>query len=347
MPVSIALATYNGEKYLPFQLESIAGQTLLPAELIVSDDGSTDRTMEIVREFAASAPFPVRILQPGDNRLGFRDNFMRATQLCSADLIAFCDQDDIWDREKLAIVTRAFDDRDVLLAYHNALLINAANKRVSHLYHGTPRGRRYPPLSRHPWLVVPGFLQVFRRELLDFSVLHANSRDVYWPDATLPHDRWFFLLASVLGTVVYINKPLAHYRQHTGNVFGAYFDRRARFDQIFGAERFIRAASETAKNRIETFKQVEASAWTEIEPRARKGVEYYEGLQRLLESRAAIYSSPSYPARMRALFALLRDGGYSRSRGSARFTGWDLLMDVYLAATLGPRLRRLLPDERQ
>jgi hypothetical protein len=130
-------------------------------------------------------------------------------------------------------------------------------------------------------------------------------------------------------------------------VFGAYFDRRARFDQIFGAERFIRAASLTAKNRTETFERVEAMVWAELKPRARQGVVFYEALKQQLDARSAIYSSPSYSARMRALFALLRDGGYSRSRGSARFTGWDLLMDVYLAATLGPRLRRLLPEERQ
>lgn len=64
--VSVALATYNGERFLREQLDSLAEQTLLPAELVVSDDGSTDRTVAIVREFAGRAPFPVKLLKRGD-----------------------------------------------------------------------------------------------------------------------------------------------------------------------------------------------------------------------------------------------------------------------------------------
>jgi len=101
--VSIALATFNGEKYLVPQLESLAGQSQLPAELIISDDCSVDRTLEIARDFAGRAPFPVRILR-NERRIGFRANFMRAVEHCGSDLVAFCDQDDIWEPEKLAVM---------------------------------------------------------------------------------------------------------------------------------------------------------------------------------------------------------------------------------------------------
>src|SRR4051812_16300560 len=100
--ISIALATYNGEKYLSAQLESLALQTRLPAELVVCDDCSTDRTIDIIDEFIARAPFPVRVAR-NESRLGFVNNFMRAAQGCRADLIAFCDQDDIWEPNKLAV----------------------------------------------------------------------------------------------------------------------------------------------------------------------------------------------------------------------------------------------------
>src|SRR6476620_5065531 len=119
--ISIALATYNGEKYLPAQLQSLARQTRLPTELVVFDDCSTDRTIDIINDFVSRAPFPVRVAR-NESRLGFVNNFMRAAQACQADLVAFCDQDDVWEPHKLAVMEPVFDDPDVLLAYHNATL---------------------------------------------------------------------------------------------------------------------------------------------------------------------------------------------------------------------------------
>ena len=98
--ISVAMCTYNGEKYLREQLESIALQTRLPAELVICDDRSTDSTSEIIRNFADSAPFPVRFnLNPvnlGGATKGITKNFEQASRLCTGDLIAFCDQDDVW-----------------------------------------------------------------------------------------------------------------------------------------------------------------------------------------------------------------------------------------------------------
>ncbi len=93
--ISIALCTYNGEQFLGRQLASIQQQTRAPDELVVCDDCSTDRTLEILQEFAASAAFPVRITRNEQN-LGFVANFERAIRLCLGDLVALCDQDDIW-----------------------------------------------------------------------------------------------------------------------------------------------------------------------------------------------------------------------------------------------------------
>ena len=89
--VSIALATWNGARFLRDQLASYECQTILPTELVVSDDGSTDRTLEILAEFARSATFPVR----SGERLAFVDNFFRAANACTSQFIAFSDQDDV------------------------------------------------------------------------------------------------------------------------------------------------------------------------------------------------------------------------------------------------------------
>ena len=339
--VSIALATFNGEKHLAPQLQSLARQTQLPTELIISDDCSNDRTVEIARSFAGSAPFPVRIIC-NESRLGYRDNFMHAVEHCGSELIAYCDQDDIWEPQKLAVVARVFEDPDVLLAYHNATLIDADGNTIGRLYKGGAGVVTFPPLTRHPWLAVPGFTQVFRRELTRFSFVHPATTDVDWPGERLAHDRWYYFLASVLGCIAFVGQPLARYRQHEENVFGVYTDRRTHFDRLMRGERFIRTAAITAENRSNLLKQIQNLLPAEWHERSLKGIAYYDALQQRLHDRTAVYASPSYWARLKALYALFRQGAYGRAYGSARFSLADLLMDTYLAVPLGPNLRRVL-----
>src|ERR1700728_1787253 len=120
--ISVAMATFNGEKYIREQLDSIAGQTLLPFELVITDDGSTDATLGIVENFASVAPFPVKIHR-NESRLGYANNFIRAASLCQGELIAFCDQDDIWMTEKFSVCSEFFRDSEVVLAAHSAVTI--------------------------------------------------------------------------------------------------------------------------------------------------------------------------------------------------------------------------------
>src|SRR5688500_18132345 len=102
LSLSVALASYNGERYIGEQLDTIAQQTRLPNELIISDDASTDSTWSIVRDFAERAPFPVRLLQ--HERFGSARNFEIAIQACRGDVIFLCDQDDIWYPNKIETI---------------------------------------------------------------------------------------------------------------------------------------------------------------------------------------------------------------------------------------------------
>jgi len=99
--VSIAMATYNGGQFLQEQLGSILLQSRMPDEVVISDDGSDDDTLEI-------ADFRVVVLR-GQGRLGFSRNFERAISQCSGDVVFFCDQDDRWFPDKIAAVLGAFD----------------------------------------------------------------------------------------------------------------------------------------------------------------------------------------------------------------------------------------------
>src|SRR5215510_13144854 len=99
--ISIAMCTHNGAPYLAEQLNSILAQTRLPDEVVVCDDCSSDNSRAILESFASKAPFLVS-LQFNEQRLGSTKNFEKTIELCQGDVIALCDQDDVWSIEKLA-----------------------------------------------------------------------------------------------------------------------------------------------------------------------------------------------------------------------------------------------------
>jgi glycosyltransferase involved in cell wall biosynthesis len=125
--IAIAVATYNGERFLEQQLRTLSEQVKLPDEVVVCDDASTDRTPEILAQFARRAPFPVRLVI-NDQRLGWRENFLKPASLCTSDYIAFCDQDDVCLPDKLSVVSRYLDrDRCILLQHGYRLIDDDGN----------------------------------------------------------------------------------------------------------------------------------------------------------------------------------------------------------------------------
>ena len=108
MNISVAMCTFNGERYLSEQLESIATQTLQPSELIICDDCSSDATDQIVKAFTSKVSFPVKFVRNQAN-IGCTKNFEQAIQLCTGDFIALSDQDDIWYPNKLGTLYSALE----------------------------------------------------------------------------------------------------------------------------------------------------------------------------------------------------------------------------------------------
>lgn len=215
--VSVALATYNGAKYIDAQLNSLASQTLLPAELVVSDDGSSDDTLAIVRNFSLRAPFPVRIVDKRE-RLGFGDNFLFAVGQCQYDLIALCDQDDVWLPDKLRLGVWRLVADDSLMSLHRLTLTDASLAPIDIWDQGITADRTYEPLELYPWSGW-GNTMVFRRSL---ATLVPPSQRPRQPEANRPltHDIWLYILAAGLGRVSHIVEPLILYRQHGGNALG-------------------------------------------------------------------------------------------------------------------------------
>lgn len=214
--LSIAMCTFNGARFLPEQLASIEGQDRQPDELVVCDDGSTDATVSLLQAFASSATFPVRVLV-NETNLGAVKNFEHAISLCAGDLIALCDQDDVWHSNKLAKSEAALlGSDDVGLVFSDAEVASQALDPL-HYRISSPagldasakrkiaRGRAVEVLARAN--VATGATMVFR----------SRFRGLLLPipsDGERIHDGWIALLIASVARVVYLDEPLMLYRQH-------------------------------------------------------------------------------------------------------------------------------------
>jgi glycosyltransferase involved in cell wall biosynthesis len=342
--VSIAMATFNGAKHIAEQLESLASQTHRPAELVVTDDGSEDDTLRLLADFKDKSPFPVRIRR-NETRLGYRRNFMLAAGLCRSDLIAFCDQDDIWRPDKLEQCKPPFLVDDVMLAFHNASVFSE-NGHLGYLSDGAPEPR-CDRAFMSPWEYPLGFTQVFRRRLLDFAAEWERSADFNNVAEREAHDQWFFFLASVLGKVVYLPQPLVQYRQHGSNTCGwapqskiaGLRDRMAlgpyyQVSRPRGAEARLRFLTSQKEN-------LAAASASQIE----RAIAFYTKLDRDMRSRRPVYGAGNLENRLTSVIRLLWHGSYaSKAQGGFGMRGLikDLLVGVPISGLL---LRRAMEDK--
>lgn len=219
LSASVALCTYNGAAFLEQQLATIAQQTRLPMDLVVGDDGSSDATIAIVERFTRQAPFAVRLVRHPAH-MGYRANFMATAAACAGDIVFFSDQDDIWCDTKIARMMQCFADHpDVLLAYHDAMLVDAQGQGTGRLFDAAAQRALLAQTPLAPWHYTLGFTQAFRRELLAYQPLWPASRD-HMSDAVMAHDQWFIFLAAALGRVAFVEEPLVLHRQHGANTYG-------------------------------------------------------------------------------------------------------------------------------
>jgi glycosyltransferase involved in cell wall biosynthesis len=211
--ISVALCTCNGEAYLPMQLASIAAQTLLPFELVISDDASTDGTPVLLAEFAKSVPFPVRIHR-NPRRLGVTANFQQVMRACRGEVLVLCDQDDWWLPHKLVTLLRPFDARsDLALVFSDADLVDQDGAPLGRTLwdHLGFNGQRHRQLRRDPLGALLrcnpayGLTMALRRSYLD-RVLPIPP---HWS-----HDSWPAMVLAATASVALVGQPLVCYRQH-------------------------------------------------------------------------------------------------------------------------------------
>ena len=301
------MATYNGDLWVGEQLRSIALQTRLPDELIVSDDGSTDRTVEIVEEFSSSAPFPVRLVS-GPSR-GLAENFWAASSICSSDLIAWSDQDDWWYPQKLQVSERTLLKFEAAMVSHSAIVVDEQLNPLRRRYPNYRSTRILGPLDGDPWHVLPGFAILLRREILSTIDWKNRSRS-HQTGNPGNHDHTLSVVSFASAKRVEISEPLALYRQHSRNSSGAPPMEGVRESLQIGLNQY-RALADFAREYQRFVMTCGASSQSVIS--------YYDALASRCDRRADIYASVGFLQGMRRLNSALFAGVYgSRNRGRFR-----------------------------
>ncbi|MDY4761097.1 glycosyltransferase family 2 protein [Streptococcus thoraltensis] len=216
MKVNILLSTYNGEKYLSEQIESIQAQTFKDWNLLIRDDGSKDSTTSIIREIAEEDD-RIRFINDGQNEnYGVIKSFYHLVKFEKADYYFFSDQDDVWLPEKLEITLQRGQKENPdkpLLVYTD---LRVVNENLEILQESMIKAQSHHAntelVQELTENTVTGGTMMINKALADKWQVYENL---------LMHDWYLALLAASLGKLVYIDQPTQLYRQHEANVLGA------------------------------------------------------------------------------------------------------------------------------
>ncbi len=218
--ISVAMCTYNGERYLREQLESIAAQSLRPTEIVICDDGSDDSTLSIAGEFARAVDFDVKIVR-NDVNLGVAKNFEKAIGQCGGELIALADQDDLWYPNKLErLSARMAENLSAGGVFSDADLIDESSQPTGEclwkIFHFGSHEQRLVDRGEAARLLcvlnfVTGSTMIFRASLRP-SLLPVGAAWI--------HDGWFAWMLVLYSRLDYLPERLMAYRVHSAQKCG-------------------------------------------------------------------------------------------------------------------------------
>ncbi len=218
--VSVALASYNGEQYLEEQLQSILAQEPAPDEVIVSDGGSTDRTVAVAAQVLATRPDVASQVISDGARLRVAANFERAIAATTGDLVALSDQDDVWHPGRLARGVEAFASPDVLLAHSDARLVTASGEPLPFSLFAA---LRIGPAELRELAGEDAFRLLIRRNLVTGATVMVRRRllELASPfPREWVHDEWLAITAAAFGRLAPATAEEIDYRQHGRNAIG-------------------------------------------------------------------------------------------------------------------------------
>lgn len=227
--VSVALCAYNGATFIREQVASILSQTVLPIQIVLSDDASVDGT---IQEFTAAVERATRsrpdvaniaiVILRNESPLGVTKNFEQAISHCVGDLIALSDQDDLWVSHRLESMVQEFEnDLELLLLFTDSRLVDGGGQPL-----GYSTFQALGVTAQEEQLVHDGrALEIFVRRNLVTGATTVFRKDLFEKAAPFPgswvHDEWLGIVAAAVGRVDFLAEPLVDYRQHASNEIGA------------------------------------------------------------------------------------------------------------------------------
>lgn len=209
------MATYNGERFLAAQLDSILAQDYPNIEIVVSDDQSSDTTIEILQAYQKVATDVSLHIYRNEKNLGYVKNFESAVSHCRGEFIAFCDQDDIWLPQKISSQLLTLQAAKAKAVYCDAALVDAIGSDLNAGLWDSILDQ--PPPTQLDYRAfylancVTGCTMMIDRQLLDQALPFIDG---------IPHDWWLAYHAAYNNELVYAAEKLIGYRQHGNNVFG-------------------------------------------------------------------------------------------------------------------------------
>lgn len=202
--ISVAMATYNGEKYIKEQIDSIISQLNTDDEIVISDDGSTDKTIEIIKSYKDKR---IKIYDgPHD---GIKQNFANAISKCHGRYIFLSDQDDIWLENKVKIILSTFEKKKCICVTHDAIVFNSSNNEVIFNSFFSFRNSKKGIIKNVIKNSYIGCCMAFDASL--------KNKVLPIPNAIVMHDQWIGLLSEKYGESVFIANKLIKYRRHGEN----------------------------------------------------------------------------------------------------------------------------------
>lgn len=219
--ISIAMTTYNGEKYIARQLASILNQTLPADEIVICDDGSKDRTVEIIKSFIKENQADTIRLVENEENLGYVRNFYKAISLTKGDYIFLADQDDEWNPNKIERSMQVMEMENASVICTNCRFIDEAGRIISDTswFDRNPFidnvTQKISPISFYELVIgniAQGCTYCFTKEVKE-SYLRVNSTN-------LIHDHQIMFVASLLGKAYFLDEALSDYRLHSSNMVG-------------------------------------------------------------------------------------------------------------------------------
>ncbi len=202
--ISVAIATYNGEKYIKEQLESILKQLNKNDEIIISDDGSADKTIEIAKSFNDKR---IKIINGPKN--GVKQNFANAIKNCNGKYIFLSDQDDMWLDNKVNEVLKAFEKNKCSLVIHDAYITDSKLNIVEESFFKYRKSKS--GILKNIWKnSYIGCCMAFSKSIIKYVLPIPNDIEM--------HDQWIGIVNEKHGKSYFLNKRLIKYRRHEKNV---------------------------------------------------------------------------------------------------------------------------------